>query len=943
MKIGIVSDIHIHAHPNRNPDHNEKYRLYQGSRVVSKNIIEVFKQHNCDAIIIAGDVVEKQIIRPYVQAEVKYFLDSIMSQFQGGWIIWGNHDLDCKLSDQSQSDSVLGVILPPNLIYAHQQIVNINGTTIAFSNWQPEFDLSWIQTPVDFLITHARINYQKGGGVIKSQELDESKFNLAICGDIHSPGAKGKYVSIGVPQMNKVSDSIDSTGIVLDTDTKQYKWVNLNPHDNLIKFVKTDQKDLEDKWDANTHTFYVYERPKIIDPTTGVSVSIPAWSEVQTLVDSAILANNLQDVHNEILKYVAGYNYQEVDFNFTMTKFSCKNWRSIDDCTMYFDEGDKILIQGANGSGKSSLLSAIKYAFVDVADTKGLSSLKPFIQFGSKDCWTEVEFKYQNNLYRIKRGTKDYGLWVNDERLKYSDKKSFEADVRSRFPFIKYMDIFFLDADHNQLIGGMSVEKKSTVISGVLKLSKIDMYNEIAINLQNDIKKNWNNIITQINELEKVNLFITEKINEIKLPTIPLNQLTSAKQEGELIENNYNNWLNYYNRVSPLSAQLNIIADEIKKLEKKKRSFRSDLEIDNKISEYQNQITEFQKKIFELSNLKTTIEFKEKELNDLKKEGNKAYLDAMNISVNSKCSVCGQPIATADSVIKHKEELLKKVDEIKSKVIPLTEEINNLKQTWGQSEAIYNDITSKINNLNNLISDLKSEKKDHENTEKDLNDKSKKYKEKQKEIQSIPVVNKVDLPTDFRKTMENINLGIQAWINYNNLVADRDKNVAETANLKQSIDKLTVISTELDRYIKLTGPAGDIYSVILNKLATEFSDGIVKYEVRKYTCRGEHLNLESMYNNNGNWIDYEACSSGQKTMLDIHFLQKIIPRMGVLIMDEFLKHLDPENHDLCIETIQNMNIGCTMISSHMESIAAFNNKSCRLSLNDSGLTQIDFK
>jgi DNA repair exonuclease SbcCD ATPase subunit len=131
--------------------------------------------------------------------------------------------------------------------------------------------------------------------------------------------------------------------------------------------------------------------------------------------------------------------------------------------------------------------------------------------------------------------------------------------------------------------------------------------------------------------------------------------------------------------------------------------------------------------------------------------------------------------------------------------------------------------------------------------------------------------------------------------------------------------------------------------VILNKLAGEFSDNQVKYEVRKYTNRGEHLNLESMYFNNGNWVDYEACSSGQKTVLDVNFLQKIIPRIGLLIMDEFFKHLDPENHDTCIEALNNMNIGCTMISSHMESIAAFNNKSCKLSLNEGGLTQIDYK
>lgn len=942
MLIGIVSDIHIHAHPNRNPENNIMYRLLQGSRVVSKNIVDVFKQNGCEAIVFAGDVVEKSIIRPYVQAEVKYFLDYIMSNFKGGWIIWGNHDLDSKSADQTVNDAVLGVILPPNLAYAHKQIVNINGTTIAFSNWQPEFDLSWIQSPVDFLITHARINYQ-GGGNYQSQKLDESKFNLAICGDIHTHGAKGKYVSIGVPQMCKMSDSPVATGIILDTDTKQYRWVDLNPYDNLIKFTYTDKLDWDNKWDKLTHTYYVYKRPDVIDPVTGVSVSVPAWAEVQELVDSAIVSNNLQNVHNEVLKYVDKYDYQDVDFNFTLTKFSCKNWRSIDDCTMYFNEGDKILIQGANGSGKSSLLTAIKYAFVDVSDTKGLSSLKPFIQFGSKECWTEVEFVYQNNLCRIRRGTKECGLWINNEQMKYNDKKSFEADVRARFPFIKYMDIFFLDSDHNQLIGGMSVEKKSLIISKVLKLSKIDMFNDIANNILSDVKKSGNDIVTQINEKREVLKFIDAKLSTVQLPTIPLDQLQAAKNEGEMIERENKAWLNYLNTVNPLHTELNYLSEEKKRLEDRKNQFRPIADIDNEILSLQNQLNDVQGKMIELNNLKTTIEFKEAEENRLKDEGNKAFIDAKNINLNGKCSLCGQSITTPDSVRKHKQELQRKVEEIKGKITVLREEIMSLKQTFCQSNGIYMQLNAQLENLNNAISDLKAEKRKQEDTIKDLDLNYKKYQQIQQKLSSIPAVKQVDLPADFIQKMNEINIGISAWTNYNELTADKTAKTAEIENLSLGLNKLSNISTELDRYIKLTGPAGEVYSVILNKLASEFSDNLVKYEVRKYTCRGEHLNLESMYYNNGHWIDYEACSSGQKTVLDVNFLQKIIPRIGLLIMDEFFKHLDPENHDLCIEMLNGMNIGCTMISSHMESIAAFNNKSCKLSLNESGLTQIDFK
>ena len=65
--------------------------------------------------------------------------------------------------------------------------------------------------------------------------------------------------------------------------------------------------------------------------------------------------------------------------------------------------------------------------------------------------------------------------------------------------------------------------------------------------------------------------------------------------------------------------------------------------------------------------------------------------------------------------------------------------------------------------------------------------------------------------------------------------------------------------------------------------------------------------------------------------------------MGLLIMDEFLKHLDAANHDIVLDMISQMNIGLILISSHMESIPAFNNKSLKLELNESGITKITMK
>ena len=131
-KILVVADIHINDYKSRNPEN--KYRLYQGSRTVAQNIINVGKAQGCDYIVFAGDIIEKSVVRPYIQAETKFFLDTIMANFKEGYIIWGNHDLDGKSLNQEISDACLGVMLPPNLHYAHQKSLKIDNTIIGFSN-----------------------------------------------------------------------------------------------------------------------------------------------------------------------------------------------------------------------------------------------------------------------------------------------------------------------------------------------------------------------------------------------------------------------------------------------------------------------------------------------------------------------------------------------------------------------------------------------------------------------------------------------------------------------------------------------------------------------------------------------------------------------------------------------------------------------------------------
>ena len=915
-KILAVADIHIHDYPQRNP--SEKFRLYQ-TRTVAQNIIEAGQREGCNIIVIAGDIIEKSIIRPYVQAEVKLFLDTVMQYFQYGYIIWGNHDIDTKGSDQVFNDCCLSVMLPSNLYYADKQEVVIDGTRIAFSNWRPEFDLSWINGKADVLFTHATISYSQDD-LCASQKLDESKFDLAICGDIHKAAAAGKYVSIGIPQRCKMGDSENQTGIVFDCQTKAYKWTNLNPRNNLMQFQYTVEREKEG-WDSNTGVWSVYKPATLGLGLDQKDVKVPAWEEIDNLINGIIIANNLQRVHGEVLQNLKDVDAKEVDFNFTLTRFYCKNWRSIDEVELFFNAGDRILITGQNGSGKSSLLSAIKYAFLDNR------SIKDFIQFGSKECLAEVEFIYQGIRYKIQRGSKKYGFWIAGELQKYNNKAEFEKDMHIRFPFIDYMDVYFFDSDHHKLIGGISPERKSEIISKFFKMDKIDAFNEQAELLLEQRRVKGLKWTEERDRESKLITYIDSKLALIQIPQTPQNILLDQKRQGLEMQQKWIAYNNFMTKTANLQASKKTQEDRIVELETKIKEFRDPKLIQSEKQERESYISQISQKFQELS--------------DVKMEGKRLFYDREDLNKKKICPSCGQPIKNSESLEQHKAELGKRISE-------LLIQQDNIYKYFSKLGLGREIIDSKggfagiVSGYNQEIASRIAELDGQRRTYQELEQAKKNLSFVKSQIDSIgEEPEKIELPDNFMEVMGKIEADLSIWNEYNSLCKDKLDAESKMKNCEKELISLQNEITDISDYIKLTGTTGKIYEEIMNRLANQFTDNQVKYEVMVYKFRNkDHLDLASYFINNGNQVGYQACSSGQQTVLDINFLSKIVTGMGLLVMDEFLKHLDPLNHDTCIDAVSQMNIGCVMLSSHMESIAAFNNKSIKMELNESGITKL---
>jgi ABC-type transport system involved in cytochrome c biogenesis ATPase subunit/cell division protein FtsL/Icc-related predicted phosphoesterase len=926
MNILGIADVHLHDYAQRNP--TPKFRLYQ-SDLVADNIIKVGKENNCEIIVIAGDLLEKAVIRPYIVNEVWKFLNKIMSNFREGYILLGNHDCDNKSSDQGVEDSIISFILPSNLHLVDKKIIQIGSSSIAFSNWKPKFNLSWIQNPVDVFFSHATIAYSNYD-YYTSQYLDQSKFRLAFLGDIHKPAVSGKLVSIGCPQKCKMGDSDDQTGIVYDTETKLWKHVNLNPDDNLLKFKYTTVRSKEG-YNEEKNTYYIY-KPSSVKLDGGVQeIQIPQWDEINNLINSIIAENNLSDIHGKVLSNINMLDEKEVDFNFTLNRLTLSNFRSISDCDIYFEEGDKILITGENGNGKSSLLLGLKYALLENR------FMKDFVQFDTNKCEASVELTYQNKSYKILRGSKDYGLWINNQQQKYNNKKEFEEDVRRHLPFIDYMDIYFFTSETSKIIGSLTPERKSDIISKFFKLDKIDLYNCTAINMSDKIRKEVSDIVLEIQRCQELIKFIDEKIKTVSLPSKSLSKLNKEKENLLLLQNRYFSYIRYKSETSRISG----VIESYKYSISKTKEFIDSINIDELNKEEFNLSQKSMSLNSKISDLKSKVSEKRSLKSELEKiisDGSECYINLSRIKENV-CPTCGQKV-TNDKLSELEKSLTFKMNSLlsrKSEIESRLLEMNIDENTIEDFQKELGSIEMKRLSVNGNIRNYESSIRELSGYESMLNSSI-------SELNKIPKVDEVDLPSNFQDNLNKVNEDITTWNNYNSLISDRKVNEDRISENASKLELYKNSIEEFDKYIKLTGSTGKIYEEIMNRLAVEFSDNIVKYEVNTYKFRNkDHLDLSSYYNVKGRWVAYQSLSSGQATVADINFLSKIVTRMGLLVMDEFLKHLSPSNHDICIDILSKMNVGCILLSSHMESIMSFNNKTLDLSLNDSGITTINIR
>lgn len=930
MRILLTADWHINDYKNFNP--HVGFRLQQFIKL-AHDTVEIGKKNNCPILVIAGDLIDVAVLKPSIQHVLKRVIDILKSGFDKVYYILGQHDLDTKGSITVE-DTLLSLYDDDKFIYANHTILEYDNVKIGFQNWSTSQDTSWIEDKLDVLIGH----YTKSN--LFGQEIDDSKFDLMIHGDIHNSQVIGKFVSICNPIQKDMSSEASGSMIIYDTKQKDWERIKVDePHQKYLRIEYT--RNPEEEGFASPILYKIFKPVDVNASGEAFEVPIPEWSEINELIDGCVNRLNLKDIHEEILAKCN--SYQEIDFNFQLKYIDIQNYRSVDHLRLDFEGNDIILLLGENGAGKSTILTALAELFR--YDTHLNDNRSDFAQ---DDEQLQLEFGlfYQNKMFVIKKGAK-WGLEIDGVEQGFPSKPQFENKLPEYLPFLNYSDVFFISSSVSNLSGRYTPERRSELLSKFFKFDKVLAYSQTAIDLRNATSIEFGNLEKAKASLENVMSFLKEKLDKCEQFT-EQDSINCTEEISclRLKKEKYEKYSSWSKSDTELKIKIETFKSQLSKLIPDPLTEVSNP--DSVISQLEEWITTKTEALEKLKEEYKTLMNLRKEFEGVISERNQLEQQRVKLEQNV-CPTCGEPLKTE----KHKE-LYKKYKDRKE-IVDFNYE--NTKKKYESLIPLNEDGTENKMyyqfNIDKLTHELQPLKKELEEV------KGTKYREEQrnkqisiieaeiKELESKRAVLRESMP-EFVEYDSQLDIRIHELekksaiiSNYLSWKKDYDSKMSEKEEVEKKMEPLQIRMERLYSYQAMSSTVGDIYVEVLGRLAKSFSSEKVRWYVESGTYRRkDYLIFQAQLKVKKRWRDYDSLSTGQQNIVDLDFISKMLAtRSGLLALDEILKHLDENNSVEAAELLAKLNVNTLLVATHSVSFPTYTQK-LRLRLDEEGRTQV---
>ncbi len=652
-------------------------------------------------------------------------------------------------------------------------------------------------------------------------------------------------------------------------------------------------------------------------PDTSTQLKLDLTSSIMGEITKVVSKEGLEDIYNQIPMENAP---QPVSFNFELINLKIKDFRSISEYEMDFSDKN-IFLSGHNGSGKSSVLMALVTALL--GDARIATFSRDVGKAKRLSCRLEVNLKYNDKVYTIIRAPGKTEFIIDGVACELGNKRLMDAEIYKELPFLEHLKAFIINpnthffdnVDRTELIKtcfNLSVldfiSEQAGNLSGT-QIARINQVKEMIITTQSAVEVNNENLRDQTLNLKEAESKIPEGITEKGLDE-HMKSLSAAKAEIDTLRSKLQTMqstIEYKQKTLDLNSGLN--QSEIERM----------LEI-HKLNDEFNQ---------GISTLKTGIATIERKEENLKSAYN-ALEDHTTI-----CPHCKEVLKKDESFERRKQELIEEHAKVKAPYQDFVNQLNSLENDYKEFIAKY-DITVS----NGVVEGLKgkaqldkelaalAQTKALQDEIVELKNKYEilKEQEKQTSANALVLLGGMDYQAKVAELLEYAS--IFKSVKLASSMLDRSKDALEKAQkslvtLNESLIEEQEVLNRINKFKELFNQKNldsipyQIISLVLDNINSEE----VQFTSTKQLSSGEdRFNVSCKIRIAENlYMDYDSASDGQKVILDIYILEKILNllgNVGLLIMDESLTNLDEINFNRVKGFLDSVRCGNLLLTSH---------------------------
>lgn len=250
-QIAMITDIHFDV---RN---GSRYFLDKYEQFFDQVFFPTMREKGIKHLLILGDVWEyrTKISSVALHRARQMFYDRLEEEGIEVWIIYGNHDVAFRNTNEVNTVDFLGKMYPNMHVVTSHETINIDGTPINMVSWinnaNLDESLEFIaKCPPTILCGHFEINsFEMHKGHLCESGLDKhlfDRFDMVFSGHFHTVSNDGRIFYLSNPFQTNWGDYGLKKGFwTLDLDSREMEHI-LNPFEVYARIIYNDDIDIID-------------------------------------------------------------------------------------------------------------------------------------------------------------------------------------------------------------------------------------------------------------------------------------------------------------------------------------------------------------------------------------------------------------------------------------------------------------------------------------------------------------------------------------------------------------------------------------------------------------------------------------------------------------------------------------------------------------------------